>query len=493
MYLTIEAIEKSFVNDRKENVKVLDNINLNVKKGSFVSIVGPSGCGKSTLLYLVAGLDKADKGDIRVDGNLVTKPGPERVVVFQEAGLFPWLTVLENVTYGLNLKKIPKEKAKAKALDVLKMVHLSRYVNSYPHELSGGMKQRVSIARALVMEPDILLMDEPFSALDEQTRMVLHKELLEIWRKTKVTIFFITHNIREAVLLSEEVVVFATRPGRIKEIIPVPTMKDGVTPDSVTVNTEKRILSILQEEIEKVLKEEMGDDYSFYLVAGLDKADKGDIRVDGNLVTKPGPERVVVFQEAGLFPWLTVLENVTYGLILKKIPKEKAKAKALDVLKMVHLSRYVNSYPHELSGGMKQRVSIARALVMEPDILLMDEPFSALDEQTRMVLHKELLEIWRKTKVTIFFITHNIREAVLLSEEVVVFATRPGRIKEIIPVPTMKDGVTPDSVTVNTEKRILSILQEEIEKVLKEEMGDDYSFKTDHLHRGDSGDMGSHI
>ncbi|MCM3690673.1 ABC transporter ATP-binding protein [Neobacillus niacini] len=276
MYLTIDSIEKSFINDRKENVKVLDGINLNVKKGSFVSIVGPSGCGKSTLLYLVAGLDKADSGEIRVDGNLVSKPGPERVVVFQEAGLFPWLTVLENVTYGLNLKKMPKEEAKRKALDVLKMVHLSRYVNSYPHELSGGMKQRVSIARALVMEPDILLMDEPFSALDEQTRMVLHKELLEIWRKTKVTIFFITHNIREAVLLSEEVVVFATRPGRIKEIIPVPTMKDGVTPDSVTLNTEQRILSILQDEIEKVLKEEMGDDYSFK-TDHLHRGDSGDM------------------------------------------------------------------------------------------------------------------------------------------------------------------------------------------------------------------------
>ncbi len=116
--------------------------------------------------------------------------------MFQEAGLFPWLTVLENVTYGLKLKKMPKEEAKSKALDILKMVHLSRYVDSYPHQLSGGMKQRVAIARALVMEPDILLMDEPFSALDEQTRMVLHKELLEIWRKTKVTIFFVTHNIR---------------------------------------------------------------------------------------------------------------------------------------------------------------------------------------------------------------------------------------------------------------------------------------------------------
>lgn len=208
---------------------------------------------------------------------------------------------------------------------------------------------------------------------------------------------------------------------------------------------------------------------------------------------KPGPERVVVFQEAGLFPWLTVLENVTYGLKLKKIPNEEAKAKALDILKMVHLSRYVDSYPHQLSGGMKQRVAIARALVMEPDILLMDEPFSALDEQTRMVLHKELLEIWRKTKVTIFFVTHNIREAVQLSEKIIVFATRPGKIKETISVPSMKDGVMPDSVTLHTEQRVLSILQEEIEKVLKEEMGNDYSFKTNHIHRDDSGDMGSHI
>lgn len=263
MYLTIEGIEKSFVNDKKEKLKVLDGINLEVEKGSFVSIVGPSGCGKSTLLYLIAGLDKADKGEICISGNQVTKPGPDRVVVFQEAGLFPWLTVLENVTYGLKLKNMPKEKANEKALEVLKMVHLSKYVNSYPHQLSGGMKQRVAIARALVMEPDILLMDEPFSALDEQTRMVLHKELLEIWRKTKVTIFFVTHNIREAVLLSEQVVVFATRPGKIKETVHIRTMQDGIMPDSVTLNKEQKILTILQEEIEKVLKEEMGDDYSF--------------------------------------------------------------------------------------------------------------------------------------------------------------------------------------------------------------------------------------
>lgn len=276
MYLTIDGIEKSFKNEKKESIKVLDKINIEVEKGSFVSIVGPSGCGKSTLLYLIAGLDKADVGEIRVAGKKVEKPGPERVVVFQEAGLFPWLTVLENVTYGLKIKKMPKEEAKAKALDILKMVHLSRYVDSYPHQLSGGMKQRVAIARALVMEPDILLMDEPFSALDEQTRMVLHKELLEIWRKTKVTIFFVTHNIREAVQLSEKIIVFATRPGKIKETISVPSMKDGVMPDSVTLHTEQRVLSILQEEIEKVLKEEMGNDYSFK-TNHIHRDDSGDM------------------------------------------------------------------------------------------------------------------------------------------------------------------------------------------------------------------------
>ncbi|TKI55614.1 ABC transporter ATP-binding protein [Brevibacillus antibioticus] len=276
MYLTIDNVTKHFVNEQKQKVKVLDDINLEVEKGSFVSIVGPSGCGKSTLLYLIAGLDRPDSGDIRVAGHKVNKPGPDRVVVFQEAGLFPWLTVLENVTYGLKLKKMSASKANEKALEVLKMVHLSKYVHSYPHQLSGGMKQRVAIARALVMEPDILLMDEPFSALDEQTRMVLHKELLEIWRKTKVTIFFVTHNIREAVLLAERIVVFATRPGKIKEIIAVPAMRDGVTPDSVTVNTEQKVLSILQEEIEKVLKEEMGNDYSFQ-TGHLHRYDSGDM------------------------------------------------------------------------------------------------------------------------------------------------------------------------------------------------------------------------
>src|SRR5690625_3166309 len=263
MYLELSHLYKNFEINKEEQLNVLNDINLSIEKSEFVSLLGPSGCGKSTLLYLIAGLESISEGSLTLDGKEITQPGPDRVVVFQSDGLFPWMTVLENVLYGLKIKKMPKEQALEKAITMLKMVHLGNYIDSHPHQLSGGMKQRVSIARALVMEPDILLMDEPFSALDEQTRMVLHRELLEIWRKTKVTIFFVTHNIREAVQLSEKVIVFATRPGKIKDVIPIPTTKDGIMPDSVTLHTEQRILTILQEEIEKVLKEEMGDDYSF--------------------------------------------------------------------------------------------------------------------------------------------------------------------------------------------------------------------------------------
>lgn len=263
MYLELENIYKNFQIGKQEQLNVLNDINLSVKKGEFVSLLGPSGCGKSTLLYLIAGIEQASSGEIKLENKIINKPGPDRVVVFQSDGLFPWMTVLENVMYGLKIKKMPQDLAYKKAEETLKMVHLGKYLNSYPHQLSGGMKQRVAIARALVMEPDILLMDEPFAALDEQTRMVLHQELLSIWRKTAVTIIFVTHNIREAALLSEKIVVMATRPGSIKKVFEPENYTDGITPNDVTLKLEKDIMNVLQEEIEKVLKEEMGDDYSF--------------------------------------------------------------------------------------------------------------------------------------------------------------------------------------------------------------------------------------
>lgn len=260
--VVLKHINKDFLNGKNQTLHVLDDINLTIQKGEFLSILGPSGCGKSTVLNLIAGLEKPSSGELTVDGEIIQGPGQDRIVVFQESGLFPWMNVLDNVMYGLLLKKMNKAEAKAKALEGLQMVHLGNFANSYPHELSGGMKQRVAIARALVMDPEILLMDEPFAALDEQTRMVLHKELESIWLETGKTIIFITHNIREAVMLSGRIVLMGTRPGTIKKEFLVQAARPRVAADSVLVNLENKILSELEQEMEKVLKEEMGSDYS---------------------------------------------------------------------------------------------------------------------------------------------------------------------------------------------------------------------------------------
>lgn len=249
------------MNKKNESVTVLDNVQLTIKRGEFVSLLGPSGCGKSTLLNIVAGLEKPSSGELLVNDKPVNGPGNDRIVVFQESGLFPWMTVLDNVMYGLLLKKIPKKEAKEKALTWLQKVHLGKFIDAYPHELSGGMKQRVAIARALVMEPEILLMDEPFAALDEQTRMVLHKELESIWAETGKTILFVTHNIREAVVLSDRIILMKTRPGGIKNQYEVQAARPRSAPDSLLLHLETRILEELEQEMEKVLKEEFGSDY----------------------------------------------------------------------------------------------------------------------------------------------------------------------------------------------------------------------------------------
>src|SRR5699024_6677933 len=221
--------------------------------------------------------------------------------------------------------------------------------------------------------------------------------------------------------------------------------------------------------------------------------DQGEIRVSGKTVPKPSSHRVVVVQEGGMFAWISVIDNVTYGVKRQRILKEKREQHAFDVLQMAQLRRYADAYQHQLTGGMRQRVAVARALVMEPDILLRDEPFAALDEQTRIVLQTELLNIWKKTKVTILFVTHNIREAVLLSEKVIVMATRPGKVKEVFTIPDAKDNMIPGHDTLHFEQQIFSVLQEEIEKVLKEEMGDDYSLQANHHDHSTSGHLGSHL
>jgi NitT/TauT family transport system ATP-binding protein len=221
--------------------------------------LGPSGCGKSTLLNIIAGLEKATSGEVLINGHQITGPGPDRGVVFQEPALMPWLNVLENVTFAL--KDLRKDQQQERALKYLKLVHLSKFVKAYPHELSGGMRQRVAIARALAMDPHVLLMDEPFGALDEQTRMMLHKELLAIWEQTKKTIVFVTHNIREAVQLSDRIVLMGTRPGRVIKEFEVNLPRPRSTTDPEVARLEEEIMALLGNEIEKVMREEMGDEY----------------------------------------------------------------------------------------------------------------------------------------------------------------------------------------------------------------------------------------
>src|SRR4051812_33217687 len=219
--LQIQNLSKSFVT-RNGGVGALDNISLDVKEGEFLCLVGPSGCGKSTLLNIVAGLERADQGHILLDGKPIHGPGADRVVIFQEGGLFPWLTVVENVEFGLKERKdLSRHRRRELAEYFLKLVHLDKFENAYIHELSGGMRQRVAIARGLVLEPRILLMDEPFASLDTQTRDLLVEELRGIHDKLKNTVLFVTHHVRESVHLGDRIVLFTYRPGRIKQVFPV--------------------------------------------------------------------------------------------------------------------------------------------------------------------------------------------------------------------------------------------------------------------------------
>ncbi|HKO66113.1 MAG TPA: ABC transporter ATP-binding protein, partial [Candidatus Nitrosocosmicus sp.] len=214
----MKNITKSFsVNSssgERRRVLAVDNVNLSIEEGQFVCFVGPSGCGKSTLLNIIAGLDKPSEGELVLNGQSVHETGPDRIMVFQENALFPWLSVIDNVEFGLKMVGVEKEKRNKIALHYLEMMDLSKFSKSYTYQLSGGMKQRVAIARALVMDPDILLMDEPFAALDSQTRDLLLVELQLIWAKTRKTIIFVTHNISESICLGDRVVVFTKRPAR---------------------------------------------------------------------------------------------------------------------------------------------------------------------------------------------------------------------------------------------------------------------------------------
>ncbi|MBM7553823.1 ABC transporter ATP-binding protein [Thalassobacillus pellis] len=256
MFLQIKEVTKRFEDQQEGSFEVFSGVDLKIEKNQFVSILGPSGCGKSTLLSMVAGLESITEGTIFLGDEKVTQPDTDRGMVFQQPALFPWLSVTDNVIFPLK-GKLAKDERKKVAAKHLKMVHLTRFKDSYPHELSGGMQQRVAIARALAMDPKVLLMDEPFGALDEQTRHILHDELMKIFEETKKTILFVTHSIQEAIKLSDRVIVMGTRPGRIIADFSVDIERPRQRDDLRVIEMEKEIMSLLKVEINKVLKEEL--------------------------------------------------------------------------------------------------------------------------------------------------------------------------------------------------------------------------------------------
>lgn len=251
--VALRNISLSYKSNGKSLV-ALDDISLEIGAGEFLCIVGPSGCGKSTLLHLIAGLQSATSGSVLVDGKLVETPGPDRILIFQELGLFPWLTVGGNVAFGMKMQNLPHAEQKEKTEYYLRLVHLAQFKDSYPHQLSGGMRQRVALARALAAEPDVLLMDEPFAALDAQTRDLLHDELERIWAETGRTIIFVTHNVREAVRLGDRVALFTFRPGRVKREYEIDLPRPRVLEDTTVARAAREILDDLREEINKSLE-----------------------------------------------------------------------------------------------------------------------------------------------------------------------------------------------------------------------------------------------
>lgn len=252
--LLVQNLDKSYIINegfgKRSRVHALRGLNLEVNEGEFVTVIGPSGCGKSTFLMVVAGIHPFDSGVLLLDDRPISEPGLDRGVVFQDFALFSWMTVRNNVKFGLSMKGMPEEEQHRISEHYLRLVNLHDFADVFPHRLSGGMKQRVGIARAMATEPEILLMDEPFGSLDAQTRKSLQIQLLDIWRETKKTIVFITHSVREAVFLSQKVVVLSARPGKVVETIRIDlSYEERVSLSGPLMEYERRLENLIEQQI----------------------------------------------------------------------------------------------------------------------------------------------------------------------------------------------------------------------------------------------------
>ena len=257
--LSVRGVAKSYRNARGAVISACTDVTFDVEPGEFVCLLGPSGCGKSTCLGLIAGLDRPDRGGLFMDGRPITGPGPDRAMLFQEPALFPWMTVLGNIEFALRMVNVPKEVRRDRAMHWLGKVHLSRFAGAQPHELSGGMKQRAALARALACDPQILLADEPFAALDAQTREILQHELQRVWAETGRTCVFVTHNVREAAFLADRVLLMSAPPGTVVEDRQVSVSRPREFDDPRLAPVIADIHGHLVKEVQAVVAREIGE------------------------------------------------------------------------------------------------------------------------------------------------------------------------------------------------------------------------------------------
>ena len=494
-----------------ERKEVLRDISLTVHKGEFLAILGFSGTGKTTLINQIAGLDAPDSGQVLFKGQSVTGPGPERGLVFQSYSLMPWLTVAGNIALAVDAVHRSASRAERAAMvdKFITMVGLGHARARRPAELSGGMRQRVAVARALAMNPEVLLMDEPLSALDALTRANLQDEITRIWQADQKTVVLITNDVDEALLLADRIVPLnpdgtlgpdfsvniarprartamnhdpafkklradvtrylmeigiaakVTETRRLPQVTPLHATprayaKAAKSPLenryldfselSKTYPTSEGPLTVVDRFDLKMKKGEFislighsgcGKSTVLTMAAGLNDISGGAIKLDGMEVRGADPERAVVFQAPSLFPWLTAKENVAIGV--DRVYPRASRAERQEVveyyLERVGLADAMDRQASEMSNGMRQRVGIARAFALSPKLLLLDEPFGMLDSLTRWELQEVLMEVWSRTKVTAICVTHDVDEAILLADRVVMMTNGPrARIGKIIDV-----------------------------------------------------------
>ncbi len=505
--LSISGLTKRYRGQSGGVSDVLGGINLEIEEGEFVAILGFSGAGKTTLISAIAGLIEADAGEILLRGKPIDGPDKDRGLVFQSYSLFPWLSVEANVALAVDAVHKDKSAAERQALvrQKVELVGLDHAMDRKPAQLSGGMRQRVAVARALAMEPEILLMDEPLSALDALTRAKLQDEIERIRKEEKRTILLVTNDVDEALLLADRIAVLTPAPAaRIGQIFDValPRPRDreamndskafqalraeivgylgslvagqvrtvddygrlpNVTPldlapppkayrDAARGGPERRYMEFYK--LTKVYPTPKGpltvvEDFNLLMdkgefvslighsgcgkstvltmAAGLNAISKGAIVLDNREIDIAGPDKAVVFQAPSLMPWLTARQNVALGV--ERVYPHASKAERGEIvdyyLDRVGLADARDKLAAEMSNGMRQRVGIARAFALSPRLLLLDEPFGMLDSLTRWDLQDVLVEVWNRTKVTAIMVTHDVDEAILLADRVVMMTNGP--------------------------------------------------------------------